>query len=73
MWKLLRSVTLRSMTVALKIMPAYKLNVRGSGRVGCLLQRPPPKKTRGNLCKFAHMLTHKHHQSPRYISLSAGS
>lgn len=39
MWKLLRSVTPRNMTASLKIMPAYKLNVRGSGRVMCLPQR----------------------------------
>lgn len=44
MWKLLRSVTPGNMTASLKIMPAYKLNVRDSGRVRCLLKRPQSEK-----------------------------
>lgn len=37
--KLLGAVTQRNTTASLKILSAYKLNVRGLGRVRCLLKR----------------------------------
>lgn len=42
--KLLGAVTQRKAAASLKIMSAYKLNVRGPGRVRCLLKRSQPRK-----------------------------
>lgn len=56
--KLLGAVTQRNTTASLKILSAYELNVRGSGRVRCLLKRSQSRKTTfEHACARAHTQT----------------